>query len=41
MKKYFKILMIMILVAFPFVTVNAKTTKKAEKDPINFYFFYV
>ena len=40
MKKYFKILMIMILVAFPFVTVNAKTTKKAEKDPINFYIFY-
>lgn len=40
MKKYFKILMIMILVAFPFVTVNAKTTKKAEKEPINFYIFY-
>lgn len=40
MKKYFKILMIMILVAFPFVTVNAKTTKKVEKDPINFYIFY-
>lgn len=40
MKKYFKILIIMILVAFPFVTVNAKTTKKAEKEPINFYIFY-
>lgn len=40
MKKFFKVLMIMILVAFPFVTVNAKTTKKAEKDPINFYIFY-
>ena len=40
MKKYFKILMIMVLVVFPFVTVNAKTTKKAEKGPINFYIFY-
>ena len=40
MKKYFKILMIMVLVVFPFVTVNAKTTKKAEKGPINCYIFY-
>ena len=38
MKKYFKILMIMVLVVFPFVTVNAKTTKKAEKGPINFLY---
>lgn len=40
MKKFFKVLMIMILVAFPFVSVNAKTTKKAAKEPINFYIFY-
>ena len=40
MKKFLKVLMIMILVAFPFVSVNAKTTKKAEKEPINFYIFY-
>lgn len=40
MKKFLKVFMIMVLVAFPFVTVNAKTTKKAEKEPINFYIFY-
>ena len=40
MKKFFKILMVMVLVVFPVLTVNAKTTKKASKDPINFYIFY-
>ena len=40
MKRFFKVLMIMVLVVFPVLTVNAKTTKKASKEPINFYIFY-
>lgn len=40
MKKFLKVLMIMVLVVFPFLTVDAKTTKKTNKEPINFYIFY-
>lgn len=39
MKKFLKVLIVMVLVVCPFVNVNAKTTTKA-KDPINFYIFY-
>lgn len=39
MKKFLKVLIVMVLVVCPFVNVNAKTTTKA-KDPVNFYIFY-